>query len=266
MPAGTVRLGPKETPPAPGYTPPPPSHDMEPESLAMLSYPPGVLAEAVRPGPQSAPPIETRQVAAFSIDRTEVTRADYAKFLKATGYRVPHVREPWAEEGWNWSAPDAWPEGTGDHPVVLVNWYDAWEYCHWAGKRLPTEAEWQLAVLGPVDDEWLYPWGDEYNPSAFNHGKDGQPAYDDSDGFARTSPVGAFPAGRSRYGLDDGFGNAWEWTAEFKDPQPFERGLHAGFRGGSYYTEFRMGPSVERNGEITEMRRKSGGFRCARDR
>jgi serine/threonine-protein kinase len=220
-------------------------------------------------------------VSSFWIDVTEVTRDQYAEFLAATGYRPPFVDEPWADDGWNWTGGKP-PAGTGDHPVVLVNTWDARAYCAWAGKRLPTEAEWQLAVLGPADDERLFPWGNDYDGSKLNHGKLETPNYDDSDGYERTSPVGAFPAGRSRYGLLDGFGNAWEWTDDvrelswdgyegtqanglLKDPHTSEVGLYEAVRGGAFFFDLRPNPAGERSAFLIELRRKSTGFRCARD-
>ena len=152
-------------------------------------------------------------VSTFWMDLTEVTRKDYKKFLEATGYRPPFIAEEWAEDGWNWNGID-YPEGTADHPVVMVSWYDAQEYCGWRGKRLPTEAEWQLGALGDVRLGNRFPWGKEYNHDNLNHGQIESPNFDDSDGFLYTSPVGAFSSGQSVYGLEDTFGNAWEFTAD----------------------------------------------------
>ncbi len=237
-----------------------------------------------RPAPD---PLEPRDVwvSAYWIDRTEVTQRNYARFLQETGYRPPFVDEPWAEDGWSWDGPDA-PAATADHPVVLVNWFDAREFCAWAGKRLPTEAEWQLAAIGGAAEERLFPWGDEYDGDKLNHGTIDPPNYDDSDGYARTSPVGSFPAGASRQGLLDAFGNAWEWTADLRvaawgdmlgerersprgerirDPHTGLLGLYAAVRGGAYFYDLRPNPAGERSAFLTELRRKSSGFRCAKD-
>lgn len=216
----------------------------------------------------------------FWIDKTEVTRADYARFLEATGYRPPHVAEAWAEDGWNWSGA-AFPPDTADHPVVLTSWYDAQEYCGWAGKRLPTEAEWQLAALGPTGRDRHYPWGDQYDPSRLNHGKLDAPNFDDSDGFLTTSPAGSFPTGASPFGALDMFGNAWEFTADHRvdtwalmRSQPHQSGvrdarapgpgLYVAVRGGSYFFDLAPNPAGERHQFLPEIRRKTSGFRCAR--
>ena len=225
-------------------------------------------------------------VDAFWMDETEVTRAQYARFIAETGYRPPHVAESWADEGWNWEGSTP-PADTADHPVVLVSWYDATEFCAWAGKRLPTEAEWQLAALGPWGHSRDYPWGDTYAADKLNHGRMQAPNFDDSDGFLTTSPVGAFPAGDSIYGARDMFGNAWEYTSDHRvddwshvslvqavtkaHPTGVRKveaqgpGLYVAVRGGSYFFDLRPNPGGERHRFLPEIRRKTSGFRCARD-
>lgn len=135
------------------------------------------------------------------IDRTEVTNAHYHAFLQATGYRpadlarfLDHWDKPDAD------APRTWhpPEPLGDHPVVWVDLDDARAYAAWAGKRLPTEPEWQLAAQGRDGRRW--PWGDAFDPDKCNHRTDA------------TTPVDAFPDAASPYGCLDMAGNVWEWT------------------------------------------------------
>ena len=281
IPAGQVVIGPRRIPPvSEGYRMTPKGDTKPPRREA------GDRVEAapwISMGGHGLPP-RSVSVDAFVIDRTEVTRLAYQKFLKATGYRIPHVAESWADEGWNWTAPDHDLE-MPDHPVVLVNYYDAQAYCEWRSMRLPTEAEWQLAALGPLYERRVYPWGSRYDDTALNHGRMQEPNFDDSDGHARTAPVGSYPAGRSPYGLEDTFGNAWEFTSDFRmDDWRFAEhdgyapqsaivnarfsgpGLRVAVRGGSFYFDFRPNPGGEWASFSPEVRRKSAGFRCAADR
>ncbi len=267
--SGTVLLGRGNPQAVPGFVPPPPPPGEEPV--------PGLEAREL-PRAQGLEPKQF-QVDGFAMDRTEVTRDSYRGFIEATGYRAPRVDEPWAEDGWNWVEGSP-PEGTGDHPVVLVSWHDARAYCRWAEKRLPTEAEWQLAALGPADSESRFPWGNDYRADVFNHGTVLPPFFDDSDGYRTTSPVGSFPEGASRAGVLDLFGNAWEWTNDMRvdswedykwegesppvNPRTGSLGLYAVVRGGSYYHDLRPNPAGERHQFIAEIRRKTSGFRCVR--
>jgi len=228
------------------------------------------------PGNQMHPKLVT--VKAFWIDKNEVNRKAYKRFLEATGYRPPYIDEQWASKGWNWQG-TSYPEDTGEHPVVMVNWYDAQEYCLWQGKRLPTETEWQLAALGDHSLGNQYPWGKEYQHDIHNHGKIEAPNFDDSDGYSTTSPVGSFPKGASPAGALDMFGNAWEYTSDFRRSSwKFYRnqgtasdvtapgpGLYVAVRGGSYFFDLRPFPGGERNEFLTEVRRKTSGFRCAKE-
>ncbi len=217
----------------------------------------------------------------YYIDRYEVTQADYARFVEATGYRAPYVDEDWASElGFNWEGGRPPPDKL-DHPVVLVSFHDAAEYCRWAGKRLPTEAEWEKASYG-TDGRW-WPWGDAWVEGRANQGRLARvDNFDDRDGYKLTSPVGAFPEGASPYGVLDIFGNAWEWTDDppsgdwaairgrrlfgmIWDPRGPEDGIYRAVRGGSYFFPLDREPYMERQRFLTEARRKSSGFRCAAD-
>jgi len=154
------------------------------------------------------------ELAPFAIDETPVTNAEFARFLRESDYK------PKCPENFSWGQPlkykIAWrllfcilradpdagapPKGREDHPVVYVGLDDARAYAKWAGKRLPTEEEWQYAAQGPKG--LAYPWGNDFDPARCNGGQAGN----------GTTPVRAFPAGRSPFGLYDLCGNTWEWT------------------------------------------------------
>jgi formylglycine-generating enzyme required for sulfatase activity len=135
---------------------------------------------------------------AYFIDRHEVTNADYQRFVRAANARPP---KSWIN--------GAIPAGREQYPVTHVNWYDAQQYCRWAGKRLPTEAEWEKAARGPDGRE--YPWGNAF---------DGKKANTGESGVGDLAPVGSFPQGKSPYGVEDMAGNVWEWTADWYQPYP----------------------------------------------
>jgi len=136
-------------------------------------------------GPLTLPP--------YFIDAHEVTNAEFKAFLDATHYRPRHPEnflKHWQD--------GRFPPGQADHPVVYVDLDDARAYARWAGKRLPTEAEWHFAAQGPDGRTW--PWGNEFDPARCNGEGPG------------TTPVTAYPAGRSPFGCYDMAGNVWEWT------------------------------------------------------
>jgi len=129
---------------------------------------------------------KTVDLPGFFIDKYEVTNEQYEKFRRATGHRLPGY---WNQRQYN----------LPDQPVVGVGWADAAEYCRWAGKRLPTEAEWEKAARG-TDERW-WPWGHEFRTGLANSAE---------YGLGTSSPVGSFPAGASPYGVHDMAGNVWE--------------------------------------------------------
>jgi len=150
----------------------------------------------------------------YAIDLTPVTNSQYAEFLKRSGYE-PRQPENFLKH-WRNGAP---VPGTEDHPVVYVDLDDARAYAAWAGKRLPTEEEWQYAAQGP--NAFRYPWGHAIRPAVCNAGETGG-----------TTPVRAFPDGRSPFGCYDMCGNTWEWTESERSDG---RTRFAIIRGGSYY-------------------------------
>ncbi len=159
----------------------------------------------------------TREVSLgdYAMDLTPVTNAQFAEFLRATGYRPKHGRH--FLEHWQGDTP---PRDQSDHPVVYLDLEDARAYARWAGKRLPTEEEWQYAAAGP--QQLRYPWGNEMLAGRCNTGDAGT-----------TTPVTGYPEGRSPFGILDLCGNVWEWTESQRSDG------HTRFciiKGGSYYS------------------------------
>lgn len=197
-------------------------------------------------------PVRQAEVKGFWIDCYPVTNAEFSVFVDATGYVTTSERQPdpklypdaspdllkpgslvfirpnapvglqnyrnwWAYElGASWKHPlgiDSNLDGLENHPVVHVSYEDACTYAAWAGKSLPTEAEWEFAARGGLDGA-IYPWGDELNPDgkAMANTWQGQFPWQNTmeDGYERTSPVGTYPP--NGYGLYDVVGNVWEWT------------------------------------------------------
>jgi formylglycine-generating enzyme required for sulfatase activity/outer membrane protein assembly factor BamB len=156
-------------------------------------------------------------LSAYYLDRSEVTVAQYRACVEGGGCTPPHYgsrtyRLEYEGRFTNWDQP-----GREDHPVNAVNWAQADQYCRWAGKRLPTEAEWEKAAGG---DGRRYPWGDEEASC------DRMVMDDGGDGCGQDStwPVGAKPAGASPYGVMDLAGNVWEWVADWYDRDYYSRG------------------------------------------
>ncbi len=220
-------------------------------------------------------PVHEVHLDPFAIDATSVTNADWAAFAAATGYRTeaesfgysavfhlalaadpadvlgPAAGAPWwsGVRGADWrhpGGPRSSVDGLDDHPVVHISWNDATAYCAWAGRRLPTEAEWEYASRGGLDGA-RYPWGDELMDGdrwRVNIFQGRFPAVNTAeDGFATTAPVRSFaPNG---FGLWQTVGNVWEWCSDWFDPGYYAAspaanpaGPHGGharvLRGGSY--------------------------------
>jgi formylglycine-generating enzyme required for sulfatase activity len=240
-------------------------------------------------------PVREVAVAPFRIDACAVTNAAFAGFVAATGHRTEAERfgwsfvfagfltpaqvhatafpadTPWwrAVEGADWRS----PEGPGsdladrqDHPVVHVGWTDANAYARWAGVRLPSEAEWEYAARGGLEQA-RYPWGDELAPDGelrcnVWHG-DFPVVNTSEDGWIGTAPVDTYAP--NAYGLYNTVGNVWEWCADaFEDGDP--RTGPRTIRGGSYLchdsycNRYRV---AARTGTTPDSTSGHVGFRCA---
>ncbi|WP_236717955.1 formylglycine-generating enzyme family protein [Actinoplanes sp. TFC3] len=224
--------------------------------------------DGVRPDGET--PLHPVRIDGFSIDATTVTVADFRAFTEATGYRTEAEQYGWSAvfhlavsdpdqvagqmagtpwwlgvTGADWAHPDG-PSSTAldDHPVVHVSWNDAQAYCTWAGRRLPTEAEWEGAARGGRESQ-RYPWGDEL-PAEWNcniwQGEFpvGNTA---EDGWLTTAPARSYKP--NDYGLYQPIGNVWEWCADWFSPAYYAQspvdnpqgpalGAARVIRGGSY--------------------------------
>ena len=213
-------------------------------------------------------PIHRVYVDGFWMDKTELTNEQFEKFTKATGYVTVAERAPRAEDfpgappenlvagsvmftppdhpvplnnhfqwwnyvkGANWRHPDG-PgsdlKGRAQHPVVHVAWEDAVAYAKWAGKRLPTEAEWEFAARGGLDRK-PFVWGDVFMPGGKYQANTFQGHFPDTntveDGYAATAPVGTFPA--NGFGLYDMAGNVWQWVSDWYRPDYYAQLVAAG--------------------------------------
>jgi eukaryotic-like serine/threonine-protein kinase len=210
--------------------------------------------------PQEKPAHQVK-LSPFCIDITEVTTAAYVKCSddgvcerasKVNDFEgiTAHDREVYDP-----LCNEREPKERGQHPINCINWKMANAYCENQRGRLPTEAEWEFSARGP--DGRRYPWGDE-DPTGnrlnacgsecvawgkANHVADLKPMYDSDDGYANTAPVGSFPLGKSRYGLQDVVGNVWEWVADYSgayteetqtDPKGPPKGKTRVIRGGAW--------------------------------
>ena len=249
-------------------------------------------------------PLRRVALSGFRIDRYATTNQAFAEFVHATGYRTDAERAGWSfvfagllpddhpptravsqapwwrqVHGADWRHPEGRASGLADrmdHPVVHVSWQDAVTYCRWAGRRLPTEAEWEYAARGGLNQA-RYAWGDELTPGGrwmCNIWQGDFPTRNTlDDGFLGTAPVDAFdPNG---FGLFNVAGNVWEWCADWFSPiHPTARANPRGpaggdakvIRGGSYLchdsycNRYRV---AARTGNTPDSSTGNMGFRCA---
>jgi formylglycine-generating enzyme required for sulfatase activity len=201
---------------------------------------------------------------ALYMDRLPVTNAQFAVFLDATQYRPTDAGAKRFLAHWRNNKP---PRGEERHPVVFVSWFDARAYASWAGRRLPTEAEWEKAARGT--DGRRYPWGRiEPKPVHANFGRSRE----------GTTIVGSFPEGASPYGILDLAGNVWEWCEDAYDEDFYENGPNMNpklassprnksgqvMRGGSFVYDARALRTYARMGFDPHYRFAEGGFRCVK--
>lgn len=263
----------------------------------MVWIPAGEFWMGTDNGPEDESPRHRVKLDGFWIDKTEVTNAQFAKFVKATGYRTVAERRPdpikypdappdklvpfsavfkccpadtqgppvWWQftPGADWRHPDgprSTIEGKDDYPVVHISWDDANAYCKWAGKRLPTEAEWEYAARGGLDQK-EFAWGET------KQGQEGKwfantfqgkfPAKDTGDdGFAGLAPVAKYPA--NGYGLFDMSGNVWEWCQDWYQPRYYRDSPEKNPQGPKTGLE-------EAPGEGPSKVRRGGSFLCSND-
>ncbi len=203
----------------------------------MVFVPAGEFTMGSSLGEEDERPERRLHLKGFWMDRFEVTEAMYKRFVKETRHpEPPH----WTVYGY--------PKDEEDHPVVFVSLKDAQAYCEWAGKRLPTEEEWEKAARGT--DGRLYPWGNEFSQERANTSL---------SGIVGTTPVGTYEEGESPYGAHDMAGNVWEWTDSDYDEHTKV------VRGGSWGLTHRFARTFFRVGYPTETRINNLGFRCAKD-
>lgn len=253
-------------------------------------------------------PIRKVTVAPYYIDAYAVTNEEFSAFVKDTGYITESEKYGWSfvfykfisqnvakrakqlpQTPWWYAVEEAYwyqPEGPGssmddrmDHPVTQVSWNDALAFCKWAGKRLPTEAEWEYAARGGLEQK-LFPWGDELTPNGEHYCNIWQGDFPkentEADGYIGTAPAKSFPA--NRYGLYNVAGNVWEWCADWFTKTPDlsqvvnpvgpKTGQSKVMRGGSYLchqsycNRYRV---AARSSNTIDSATGNLGFRCVVD-
>ncbi len=216
------------------------------DGTELMKVPAGDFRMGSNSGPEASRPERKVFLESFYIDLTEVTNAQYDQFCRATGRPLPvNIRQ-------------GIPPGFENHPVNNVTWDDADAYCRWAGRRLPTEAEWEKAARG--QDGRTYPWGNGWDERLSNNRTNPRDS---------TMPVGSYPRGASPYGALDLAGNVWEWTADWYRSYPGgplsfdETGKRRVARGGAFFYSIDLLRTFDRYPLDPQDATDHGGFRCA---
>lgn len=244
----------------------------EPERLATMDNPDGMVLVAAgefimgsdphkdrAAGPQELPQHRIH-LDAFWIDRYEVSNVEYLRFVLGTGAEWPMF---WRES--------PFPEKNALHPVINVSWIEADAYCRWAGKRLPTEAEWEKAARG-VDGR-IFPWGNE--PAGWMKSNIAHPGSKRGFKYPPLANINRYDKGASPYGVYQMAGNVSEWVSDWFDPEYYRhtqdrnpQGPKTGelkvFRGGSWNEDPEVARSAGRNAGLPDRKSYLTGFRCAK--
>jgi formylglycine-generating enzyme required for sulfatase activity len=226
------------------------------QNWSMSLVPAGEFTMGSTTGDADEQPVHKIYVDAFFMDKHQLSVAQYARFLEATHHDAPP----------EWSLMNR-PQNQS-RPVANVDWVDAAVYCKWAGKRMPTEAEWEKAARGT--DSRTYPWGNQ--PPTGLHANSGKEVW---SSHAVLTPVGMLEEGKSPYGIYDMAGNVWEWVSDWYDQDYYKTspsqnpagpsiGTHKVVRGGSWGSNANGLRSSERETHLTSFRGLGTGFRCAK--
>ena len=254
------------------------------DGAALVHVPSGRFVMGSKSGDKDERPPRKIFVSGFWIDETEATAERFARFVELTGYKTTAEKRKWSwtwdaslrkgKGGWRKTKGADWrrPEGpksswkaTPTQPVSHVSWPDAEAYCGWAGRRLPTEAQWERAARGA--DGRPYPWGVARDAMRANL-KGGK------DGISGVAPVGRFPKGASPFGALDMSGNVWEWVADRygsrayrkmaeRDPHGPARGKTRVVRGASWGSPVAWATAHNRYHRPPHYTNNKIGFRCA---
>jgi formylglycine-generating enzyme required for sulfatase activity len=229
---------------------PAPALRVGPDDVEMVEVPAGafVMGAADSEADPDEQPVARIFVETFQIDKVEVTNSRYLRCVEAGACSTPVGGNPTKR-------------ARAEHPVTILSWLQATTYCRWAGKRLPTEAEWEKAARGP--DGRRYPWGETFVPDWANAGH-----------TLGLGAVGLHPRGASPYGALDMAGSVWEWTSSLYRPYPYDardgredpeaRGARVNRGGSWYYGPWYVRTTYRATADQGYRRVRDLGVRCAR--